>query len=122
MSKPVAFLWSDCHMATRVEVGSDSSSRRMIMLRKTAIALLAVASVGLASPTMVLARGGGGGGGHRGGGGGRGGGPGGRLRGGGLRGGGRGSAMCRGGSWARVRGGRRVARRGASIWRSHSRS
>ncbi|MEA2923176.1 MAG: hypothetical protein QOD25_298, partial [Alphaproteobacteria bacterium] len=25
----------------RVEVGSDSSSRRMIMLRKTAIALLA---------------------------------------------------------------------------------
>jgi hypothetical protein len=32
----------------------------MIMLRKTAIALLAVASVGLAVPTMVLARGGGG--------------------------------------------------------------
>src|SRR6195256_4628221 len=63
MSKPVAFLWSDCHMATRVEVGSDSSSRRMIMLRKTAIALLAVASVGLAAPTMALARGGGGGGG-----------------------------------------------------------
>ena len=30
------------------------------MLRKTAIALLAVASVGLAVPTMVLARGGGG--------------------------------------------------------------
>src|SRR5260370_27370843 len=32
----------------RVEPGSDSSSRRMIMLRKTAIALLAVAPVGLA--------------------------------------------------------------------------
>src|SRR5260221_478642 len=46
----------------RVEVGSDSSSRRMIMLRKTAIALLAVASVGLAAPTMALARGGGDGG------------------------------------------------------------
>jgi hypothetical protein len=30
----------------------------MIMLRKTAIALLAVASVGLAAPTMALARGG----------------------------------------------------------------
>jgi hypothetical protein len=59
MSKPVAFLWSDCHAAMRVEVGSDSSSRRMIMLRKTAIALLAVASVGLAAPTMALARGGG---------------------------------------------------------------
>src|ERR1700682_125988 len=35
----------------------------MVMLRKTVIALLAVASVGLASPTMALARGGGGGGG-----------------------------------------------------------
>ena len=46
--------------AMRVEVGSDSSSRRMIVLRKTAIALLAVASVGLAVPTMALARGGGG--------------------------------------------------------------
>ena len=33
------------------------------MLRKTVIALLAVASVGLVSPTMALARGGGGGGG-----------------------------------------------------------
>ena len=32
------------------------------MLRKTVIALLAVASVGLAAPTMALARGGGGGG------------------------------------------------------------
>src|SRR5882724_8231256 len=84
MSKPVAFLWSDCHMATRVEVGSDSSSRRMIMLRKTAIALLAVASVGLAAPTMALARGGGGGGGggHGGGGGGMGGGHGGGFGGG----------------------------------------
>jgi len=47
------------------------------MLRKTAIALLAVASVGLAAPTMALARGGGGGGGHSGGGGGMGGGHGG---------------------------------------------
>ena len=37
------------------------------MLRKTVIALLAVASVGLASPTMALARGGGGGGGGGGG-------------------------------------------------------
>src|SRR3984893_565941 len=37
--------------------------RRMAMLSKTVIVLLAVASVGLASPTMVLARGGGGGGG-----------------------------------------------------------
>ena len=34
------------------------------MLRKTVIALLAVASIGLVSPTMALARGGGGG--HRG--------------------------------------------------------
>ena len=33
------------------------------MLRKTVIALLAVASVGLAAPPMALARGGGGGGG-----------------------------------------------------------
>src|SRR5258706_16205802 len=69
--------------AMRVEFGSDSSSRRMIMLRKTAIALLAVASVGLAAPTMVLARGGGGGGGggggHGGGGTGLGGGPGGGV-------------------------------------------
>jgi len=32
------------------------------MLRKTVIALLAVASIGLVSPTMALARGGGGGG------------------------------------------------------------
>src|SRR5260221_2616035 len=68
----------------RVEVGSDSPSRRMIMLRKTAIALLAVASVGLAAPTMALARGGGGGGGHGGGGGGMGGGHGGGFGGGGF--------------------------------------
>ena len=37
------------------------------MLRKRIIALLAVASVGLAAPTMALARGGGGGGGGGGG-------------------------------------------------------
>src|SRR5712672_194086 len=43
----------------------------MVMLRKTVIALLAVASIGLVSPTMALARGGGGGhGGGMGGGGG----------------------------------------------------
>src|SRR5260370_31810735 len=70
--------------AMRVEVGSDNSSRRMIMLRKTAIALLAVASVGLAAPTMALARGGGGGG-HGGGGGGMGGGHGGGFGGQGRR-------------------------------------
>jgi hypothetical protein len=35
----------------------------MVMLRKTIIALLAVASIGLVSPTVALARGGGGGGG-----------------------------------------------------------
>src|SRR6267154_929547 len=35
----------------------------MVMLSKTVIALLAVASIGLVSPTMELARGGGGGGG-----------------------------------------------------------
>jgi hypothetical protein len=40
----------------------------MVMLRKTMIALLAVASVGLASPTIALARGAGGGGGGHGGG------------------------------------------------------
>src|ERR1700716_2313286 len=93
MSKPVAFLWSDCHMAPRVEVGSDSSSRRMIMLRKTAIALLAVASVGLAAPTMALARGGGGGGM----GGGHGGGFGGGFGGGGFHGGGFGGGGFHGG-------------------------
>src|SRR6266403_2469833 len=108
MSKPVAFLWSDCHMATRVEVGSDSSSRRMIMLRKTAIALLAVASVGLAAPTMALARGGGGGG-HGGGGGGMGGGHGGGFGGGfgggGFHGGGFGGGGFHGGMAGGFRGG-----------------
>src|SRR5258706_11896341 len=72
----------------------------MIMLRKTAIALLAVASVGLAAPTMALARGGGGGGGHGGGGGGFGGGGGGCHGGMGMGGGGfhsGGMAMGRGG-------------------------
>src|SRR5882757_334795 len=64
----------------------------MVMLRKTVIALLAVASVGMASPTMALARGGGGGfggggGGGHGGGGGFGGGGGG-FHGGGMGGGG----------------------------------
>jgi hypothetical protein len=41
----------------------------MVMFRKTVTALLAIASVGLAAPTMALARGGGGGGGGHGGGG-----------------------------------------------------
>src|SRR3954464_11009533 len=104
MSKPVAFLWSDCHIATRVEVGSDSSSRRMIMLRKTAIALLAVASVGLAAPTMALARGGGGGGGG-GMGGGHGGGFGGGFGGGGFHGGGFGGGGIHGGMAGGFRGG-----------------
>jgi hypothetical protein len=45
-----------------VVVGSDIPGR-MVMLRKMVIALLEVASVGMASPTMALARGGGGGGG-----------------------------------------------------------
>jgi hypothetical protein len=64
------------------------------MLRKTVIALLAVASVGLASPTIALARGGGGGG-H--GGGGMGGGHGGGFGGGGFRGGGFGGGFRGGG-------------------------
>src|ERR1700740_523620 len=62
----------------------------MDMLRKTVITLLAVASVGLAAPTMALARaggGGGGGGGGHGGGGSFGGGHGG-VGGGGFHGGG----------------------------------
>src|SRR5258708_12036729 len=60
----------------------------MVMLRKKVIALLAVASIGLVSPTMALARGGGGGGG---GGGGHGGGMGGGgFGGGGFHGGGMG--------------------------------
>jgi hypothetical protein len=58
----------------------------MMMLRKTVLALAAVAAVGLAAPTMALARGGGGGGGH-GGGGGFGGGHGGGFGGGGFHGG-----------------------------------
>jgi hypothetical protein len=76
------------------------SGRRMVMLRKTVIALLAVASVGLAAPTMALARGGGGGGGggggHGGGGGGFGGGHGGGF-GGGFHGGGFGGGGFHGG-------------------------
>jgi hypothetical protein len=61
----------------------------MAMLHKTVIALLAIASVGLAAPTMALARGGGGGGGgHGGGGGGFGGGGGGFHGGTGMGGGG----------------------------------
>jgi hypothetical protein len=64
----------------------------MAMLRKTVIALLAVASVGVATPTMALARGGGGGG-HGGGGGGfHGGGMG--ISGGGFHGGGFGRSMA----------------------------
>jgi hypothetical protein len=73
-----------------VVVGSDIS-RRMVMLRKTVIALLAVASVGMASPTMALARGGGGGGG------GGGGFHGGGMGGGGFHGGGFGGGGFRGG-------------------------
>jgi hypothetical protein len=57
----------------------------MAMSRKTMIALLAVASIGLISPTMALARGGGGG---HGGGGFHGGGLGGGFHGGGFHGGG----------------------------------
>lgn len=52
------------HLEVRL---TPASRHRMAMLRKTVIALLAVASVGLAAPTMALARGGGGGGGHGGG-------------------------------------------------------
>jgi len=74
-------------------------SRSTLMLRKTIIALVAAASVGVLAPTAALARGGGGGGhggGGFGGGGGRGGGfggggrgfGGGGFRGGGFRGGG----------------------------------
>jgi hypothetical protein len=61
------------------------------MLRKTVIALLAVASVGVATPTVALARGGGGGG-HGGGGGFHGGGMG--ISGGGFHGGGFGRSMA----------------------------
>src|SRR5258707_3034429 len=45
-------------------------SRSTLMLRKTIIALVAAASVGVLAPTVALARGGGGGGGGFGGGGG----------------------------------------------------
>jgi hypothetical protein len=62
----------------------------MAMLRKTVIALLAVASVGVATPTVALARGGGGGG--HGGGGFHGGGMG--ISGGGFHGGGFGRSMA----------------------------
>jgi hypothetical protein len=80
-----------------VVVGSDRL-RRMVMLRKTVIALLAVTSVGMASPTMAFARGGGGGGGHGGGGGFGGGGfgGGGGFHGGGVGGGGFHGAMAGG--------------------------
>ena len=54
------------------------------MMRKTTIALFALAAVGLTQPTAAFAGGGGGGGGHGGGGGGHGGG----MGGGGFRGGG----------------------------------
>jgi hypothetical protein len=73
------------------------------MMRKTIIALLAVASVGLAAPTMALARGGGGGGGGHGGGGmggGHGGGFGGGMGGGGFHGGGFGGGGFHGGGFA----------------------
>src|SRR6202008_3768312 len=62
MSKPVALLRSDRHVRCVLRLGAVSLTE-FAMLRKTVIALLAVASVGLAAPTMALARGGGGGGG-----------------------------------------------------------
>jgi hypothetical protein len=52
------------HLEVRL---TPANRHRMARLCKTVIALLAVASVGLAAPTMALARGGGGGGGHGGG-------------------------------------------------------
>jgi hypothetical protein len=85
---------SDRHLRP---AGSDILEGRVVMLRKTVIALLAVASVGLVSPTMALARGGGGGG-H---GGGFGGGMGGGFHGGGFGGGG-----FHGGGFGGYRGGR----------------
>jgi hypothetical protein len=77
------------------------------MLRKTVMALLAVASVGLAAPTMALARGGGGGGGHGGGFGGGGGFHGGGMgmAGGGFHGGGFGGGSFHGGFAGGSRGG-----------------
>jgi hypothetical protein len=62
-----------------------TSSKGGSMMRKTTIALFALAAVGLAQPTAAFARGGGGGGGGHGGGGG---GHGGGMGGGGFRGGG----------------------------------
>src|SRR5260370_27311954 len=58
----------DCHLHTASWLGAISLTENKVMLRKTVIALLAVGSVGLASPTMALARGGGGGSGGHGGG------------------------------------------------------
>src|SRR5258707_5284462 len=65
-----------------------SISRSTLMLRKTIIALVAAASVGMLAPTVAFARGGGGGGGGGGGHGGGGFGGGGGFHGGGLGGGG----------------------------------
>src|ERR1700730_12656705 len=74
-----------------------TSSKGGSMMRKTTIALFALAAVGLAQPTAAFARGGGGGGGHGGGGGG---GHGGGMGGGGFRGGGfGGGAGFRGGGF-----------------------
>jgi len=76
---------------------------RVEMVRKSLIALLAVAALGLVSPTMALARGGGGGGGHGGGGFGGGGGfhgGGGFGGGGGFHGGGFGGGGFHGGGFA----------------------
>src|SRR5258706_12967860 len=81
----VSYPWSDL-----VQGGS--------MMRKTTIALFALAAVGLTQPTAAFARGGGGGG-HGGGGGGHGGGMGGGgFHGGGIGGGG-GVPRGRGGVW-----------------------
>jgi hypothetical protein len=65
-------------------------------MRKTIIALFALAAVGLVQPTAAFARGGGGGGGHGGGGGGHGGGMGGGggFHGGGFGGGGGGASTA----------------------------
>jgi hypothetical protein len=65
--EPNSAFQNQSYLQRAIAAGSDLL-RRMIMLRKTMIALLAVASIGLVSPTMALARGGGGGGGHGGGG------------------------------------------------------
>ena len=87
-------------------------------MRKTIIALFALAAVGLVQPTVASARGGGGGGGHGGGGGGHGGGFGG---GGGFHGGGGGGwhggggGGWHGGGMAWHGGGMRVAAIGAGV-------